>query len=436
MNSGVTLWNKAKKIIPGGNQLFSKRSEKFLPDYWPSYYKKAEGCEIWDLDNNHYYDFAGMGVGSCVLGYANEYVKQQVKNAIDEGSMSSLNSYEEVALAEKLLELHSWAEMARFARTGGEACAIAIRIARAATGKDFVAFCGYHGWHDWYLSANLGDSRNLDNQLLPGLNARGVPRQLQNTTLPFTYNKIDELITITEKHKDNLAAIVMEPLRGHKPDPGFLQSVRNYADKVGAVLIFDEVTSGFRINIGGIHLTQDVKPDIAVLGKAMGNGYPISAIIGRRAIMDAAQTSFISSTFWTERIGFVAALASIEFMQQENVPSKLIAYGNLVFDGWRTLAQKNDLKITVSGIPPLPHIHFDYPNALAIQTLYSQEMLDEGFLASASVATAYSHSEKIIGKFMQATDKVFNKIALAIHNNNVESLLKGPIAHSDFKRLT
>jgi len=174
-NSGAQLWQEAKKLIPGGNQLLSKRSELFLPEHWPSYYKKAKGCVVWDLDDNQYYDFSTMGVCSCILGYGDHDVDRKVKEAVDNGTMSSLNCWEEVELAKRMISLHPWAQMVRFSRAGGEACAIAIRIARAATGKDKIAFCGYHGWHDWYLCANLSDSKNLDGQLLPGLEPAGVP---------------------------------------------------------------------------------------------------------------------------------------------------------------------------------------------------------------------------------------------------------------------
>jgi glutamate-1-semialdehyde 2,1-aminomutase len=433
---GQELWRKAKTIISGGNQLLSKRCEKFLPDLWPAYYAKAKGCEIWDIDGNHYYDFAQMGVGSCVLGYADVDVDAAVLKAIQNGSMSSLNCPEEVELAEKLISLHPWAEMARFARTGGEACAIAVRIARAATGKSKVAFCGYHGWHDWYLSANLGDSSNLDGQLLPGLSPTGVPRELRETSIPFNYNKLNELETIIDRYPNEIGVIMMEPERGTSPDPGFLMGVRNIATKIGAVLIFDEVTSGFRMNLGGIHLIRGVNPDIAVLGKALGNGYPISAIIGRRAVMEHAQGSFISSTFWTERIGYSAALKTIDKMEQQNVQQHLVHYGTLINSVWSTLAQKHGIDIHISGISPLTHLSFVSEEALAIQTLYTQEMLERGFLLGASVYSTYAYSNIVIKKFEEQSDFVFHTIGNAIDSGNIKKLLKGEVVHAGFKRLT
>lgn len=435
-NKGNSLWIKAKTIIPGGNQLLSKRSEKFLPGLWPSYYSKAKGCEVWGLDGTHYYDFAQMGVGSCILGYADEAVNNAVIKAISEGSMSTLNCYEEVELAEKLIELHPWAGMVRFARTGGEACAIAVRIGRAATGRSKIAFCGYHGWHDWYLSANLGNTSNLDGQLLPGLDPLGVPRELKNTALPFNYNNLSELKNIVEEYGREIGVIIMEPQRNSDPDPGFLEGVRRIATQIGAVLIFDEVTSGFRMNVGGIHLKLGVDPDIAVFGKAFGNGFPISAIVGRREVMDCAQDSFISSTFWTERIGYVAALTTIKKMEDYNVPEHLVRFGERINDGWKKTAKSEGLEIAISGIPPLTHISFKSENPLEVQTLYSQEMLGKGYLLGSSVYTTYAYSDDIIDRFILDSSSVFKKIKGALNTGYLKSYLKGETIHAGFRRLT
>ena len=293
-NSGSKLWQQAKKIIPGGNQLLSKRAEMFLPDFWPAYYKKAKGCEIWDLDDNHYIDMSIMGIGTCPLGYANDEINIAVGEAIANGSMTSLNCYEEVELADKLIELHPWAGAARFARTGGESCSIAVRIARSHSGKDKVAFCGYHGWHDWYIATNLGDDKNLDEQLLPGLAPSGVPRKLSGSVIPFKEGDIESFEAIVEAEKDNLGVVVMEVFRHAMPDLAFIKRIRELCTAHNIVLVFDEISSGFRLNIGGSHLLWDLEPDICVLGKALGNGHPIGAVIGKSDIMQAAQESFIS----------------------------------------------------------------------------------------------------------------------------------------------
>lgn len=435
-SKGPDLWKKAKTIIPGGSQLLSKRAERFLPDLWPSYYSKAKGCEVWDIDGNHYYDFAQMGVGSCILGYADADVDAAVLMAISNGSMCTLNCPEEVELAEKMISLHPWAEMARFSRSSGEACAIAVRIARAASGKSKVAFCGYHGWHDWYLAANIGDSSNLDGQLLPGLDAVGVPRELRETSIPFNYNKLNELQAIVDQYPNEVGVIIMEPERDTSPNPGFLEGVRSIATKIGAVLIFDEVTSGFRMNLGGIHLLRGVNPDIAVFGKALGNGYPISAIIGRRSVMEHAQNTFISSTFWTERIGPTAALATIKKMEDHDVPNHLIKYGNLIREGWKKLGTQHGLDILISGIPPLLHLTFNVNDRLAVQTLYAQEMLKRGFLLGSAVYATHAYTEGIINSFIEQSDSVFGMMKTLIANSTVKNSLHGNVIHAGFKRLT
>lgn len=435
-NNGQALWEKAKEIIPTGNQLLSKKAERFLPGLWPSYYQKAKGCEVWDISGKHFFDFAQMGVGACILGYANEEVNNAVTEAIQNGTMCSLNSYEEVELAERLIELHPWSNMARFARTGGEACAIAVRIARTHTGKDKVAFCGYHGWSDWYLAANLADSSNLDGQLLPGLKPSGVVRNLNHTAVPFNFNRLNELEEIVNNNPGEIGTIIMEPAREVEPDPEFIQGVREIADRIGAVLIFDEVTSGFRMNLGGIHLRYNVDPDIAVFAKALGNGFPIAAIIGKKNIMSSAENSFISSTMWTERIGFVAALKTIELMERDDVQEKLINYGNRINDGWKRIAQEASLNIHISGIPPLTHISFDCYDPNAAQTLYAQEMLEKGYLVGASVYATYAYSNEIIDKFIEDSKVVFKKISFAIQNSNIHKYLKGDVIQTGFKRLT
>jgi glutamate-1-semialdehyde aminotransferase len=430
------LWTKAKKLIPGGNQLLSKKPEMFAPGMWPPYYSKAKGCKVWDLDGREYYDFATMGIGACSLGYADPDVDTRVVNAINNGSMSTLNSYEEVELAEKLVDLHPWSDMARFSRGGGEACAIAARIARAHTGKDVIAFCGYHGWQDWYIAANIADKKNLNQQLLSGLSSTGVPNSLSGSSIPFFYNDIDSFKEIVKNHKKDLAAVMMEPVRGSLPNDDFLSEIREITKKNNIVLIFDEVTSGFRINSGGAHLTFNIDPDMAVFGKALGNGYPISAVIGKEKIMSSAQDTFISSTFWTERVGYTAALASIEKHINKDVSSHLIKMGKLVNQGWIEAAESANLDIKISGIEPLTHIDFIYDNPALIQTLYTQEMLKRGYLVGSSVYTSFAYSDSVVEGFNKASKEVFLYLKDAIDSKNPKSFLENQIKHTGFQRLT
>jgi glutamate-1-semialdehyde 2,1-aminomutase len=432
---GQDLYRKARRLIPGGTQLLSKRPEMFLPEGWPSYYSSARGVEVVDLDGKHYTDMSIVGVGAAVLGYADPDVDAAVKRAIDSGVQSTLNCPEEVELAEVLCDLHPWAEMVRYTRSGGEAMAVAVRIARAHTRRDKIAFCGYHGWADWYLAANLAESQALDGQLIPGLDPAGVPRGLAGTAIPFRFNHAEDLDAIVAEYGSELAAIVMEPARDQFPDDGFLAHVRQLADRCGAILVFDEITSGFRMSTGGIHLLFGVDPDIAVFSKALGNGYAIAAIVGRSFVMEAAQSTFISSTNWTERIGPVAALATIRKFRDFHVADRLIETGKTVQAGWQAAAHEAGLDIHVSGIPPLAHFVFESANELAMTTLYTQLMLDRGFLAWSQFKAAYAHSTQDVDRYLQATCDVFLELAGALRDGTVESQLRGPVARRGFYRL-
>ncbi len=433
MGSGQKLWKRAKQVIPGGNMLLSKRPEMFLPDQWPAYFSKAKGCKVWDMDGKEYLDMSIMGIGTNILGYGHSEVDDVVRAAISSGNMSTFNCPEEVYLAEKLVELHPWADMVRFARTGGEANAVAIRIARAASGKDKVAVCGYHGWHDWYLSANLGGDDSLAGHLLPGLEPKGVPENLRGTVLPFNYNNYAELLTLIDTH--DIGVIKMEVSRNKGPEGNFLQKVRDLATERGIVLIFDECTSGFRQTFGGLHKLYDVEPDMAIFGKALGNGYAITAMIGRREIMEAAQSTFISSTFWTERIGSVAGLKTLEIMERERSWETITETGLNISKLWGRLADKYELKIDRWGLPALTGFTFQSANALAYKTLITQEMLGKGYLAGNSVYVCTEHTPEIVSGFFEVLDPIFALIKECEEGRDVNELLKGPICETGFKRL-
>lgn len=338
-------------------------------------------------------------------------------------------------LADLLCELHPWAKMVRYARTGGEAMAVAARIARANSEKDLILFCGYHGWQDWYLSANLADDKALDGHLLPGLEPKGVPRSLKGTMIPFNYNDTDTFLALIKKHKSNIAAVVMEPIRNHYPEKGFLETIRQTTEDLGIVLVFDEVTAGWRLNLGGAHLCFSVNPDIAVFAKGMSNGYPMAAIIGRSEVMQAAQCTFISSTYWTERIGPVAALATIKKLKKKNVSKHLVNIGKEIQEGWKKLSEKHNLRITVSGIYPLSHFSFDYDNSLVLKTLFTQLMLERGFLATTAFYASYAHKKTHVMRYLDATDQAFEFISKTIKKGSSEKYVRGPVCHAGFKRL-
>ena len=433
MGTGQKLWKRAKQVIPGGNMLLSKRAEMFLPDQWPAYFSKAKGCKVWDLDGNEYIDMSIMGIGTNILGYGHPEVDEAVQQTVSAGNMSTFNCPEEVYLAEKLIELHPWADMVRLARSGGEANAIAIRIARAASGKDKVAICGYHGWHDWYLSANLGDDAGLDGHLLPGLQPKGVPRNLKGTVFPFNYNNYDELETLV--NEQDIGVIKMEVVRNMGPENDFLHKVRKLATDKGVVLVFDECTSGFRETFGGLHKKYGVEPDMAMFGKALGNGYAITATIGKREVMEAAQTTFISSTFWTERIGPTAALKTLEVMGRIKSWESITQTGLNIRQGWQKLADKHDLIISHWGLPALTGFTIQSKNSLAYKTLITQEMLAKGCLAGNSVYVCIDHTNEIVQDYFDVLDPIFSLIKQCEDGRDVMSLLKGPLCHAGFKRL-
>jgi glutamate-1-semialdehyde 2,1-aminomutase len=377
------------------------------------------------------------GIGACLLGYADDDVNAASKQAIDLGNMSTLNSPAEVDLAQLLCDIHPWAQMARFGRTGGEAMAIAVRIARAFSGRSTVAFCGYHGWTDWYLAANLAADHALDGHLLPGLLPDGVPRELTGTAVTFRYNEIEELEALSARSGDSLAAIVLEPFRFTEPANGFLERVRALADRTGAVLIFDEITAGWRHCYGGIHLHFGVQPDIAAFGKSLSNGFPMSAVLGTAKVMQAAQNSFISSTFWTETIGPSAALATLRKMRAVDASRLVAIAGGLVQKGWRDLGERHGLNLTISGRPSLCSFSLNYgDHTSGLRTLLTQEMLDRGFLANTAFYPTVAHDSEIIRAYLSALDEVFAILRAAADSGDALSRLRGPVAHSGFSRLT
>lgn len=431
-SKGVALYKHAKEIIPGGTQLLSKRPEMFAPDVWPAYYSKAKGCHVWDLDGRKFIDMSIMAVGACILGYADDEVDDAVVAALRNGVNSSLNCAEEVALAEALIELHPWFGMVRYARSGGEAMGIAVRIARAHTKRDTILFSGYHGWNDWYLAANLSDVKGLDGQLMPGLEPNGVPRGLTGSAIPFDANSIESLSEKVKGQENKIAAIIIEPARGEDAPEGYLKALRELASEIGAVLLFDEITSGFRMCAGGIHRNYGVYPDIAVFAKSMANGYAMAAVLGTEKVMQAAQTTFISSTNWTDRVGPTAALTTLKKYIREGVENHLIETGNQVKDIWRNTAEATGLKINVTGLPTLSAFSFVSKNQAELNTRFTIEMLQRGILGFRQFKPSFAHDEAALSAYTTAVEAIFGEISSNIHCSKLDT----PIHHSGFQRLT
>jgi glutamate-1-semialdehyde 2,1-aminomutase len=427
------LWQRAKRVIPGGTSLLSKRPDMYLPDRWPTYFTEAHGCVVTSLDGIQYLDMGMMGVGTSILGFGDPRVDEAVSRVVKQGVVSTLNCPEEVLLAERLVELHPWAAQARFARSGGEACAMAVRIARAASGKDRVAICGYHGWHDWYLAANLSSDGSLDGHLLPGLSTRGVPRVLEGSATTFGFNDIAGLQEIVS-HGD-VGVIIMEVERSSEPAPGFLEGVRDLATQNGIVLIFDESTSGFRKVLGGHHLTVGVDPDLAIFGKTLGNGYAITAVLGRDHIMDVARDLFLSSTFWTERIGPAAALASLAAMEADEAPARIDALGASYRQLLSDALESDDFEVRFGGLPALTSIALSTnPNPVEFKTLLVRDMLCRSYLAGPSLYAALPHEEHV-DAFVANLAEVLRDIAKKSPSELRLALGDQPAATGGFARL-
>jgi glutamate-1-semialdehyde 2,1-aminomutase len=431
-SSGISLYNLAKTMIPGGTQLLSKRPEMFAPNVWPAYYSKAKGCKVWDLDGREFIDMSIMSVGACILGYADEDVDAAVIESIHKGVSSSLNCPEEVELAEALIDLHPWFDMVRYARGGGEALSIAVRIARARTKRDTVLFSGYHGWTDWYLAANLDDKSGLDGQLMPGLEPNGVPRGLAGTAIPFNFNDIDSLRETIRGKESEIAAIIIEPARGEEAPSEYLQTLREISSEIGAVLIYDEITSAYRMCAGGIHRRYGIYPDMAVIAKSMANGYAMSAILGTENVMQAAQSTFVSSTNWTERIGPTAALATLKKYQETQTDKHIISIGNKTQQIWRDAALKTGLQIDVTGLPTLSAFGFKSEKSMELNTRFSIEMLQRGFLGFRQFKPSLSHGDADLDQYKNAVEGIFSILSKLPD----DEIISSAVAHAGLHRLT
>ncbi len=431
------LYERAKELIPGGGtMLLSKLPDLAAPGRQPAYYKRAQGCEVEDIDGNVFIDFVG-DIGATILGRADPDVNAAVHAAVDEGNFCTLNNPREVELAQLLTEIIPCAEQVRFARGGGEADVVAIRIARGYTGRDLVAFCGYHGWHDWYLAANLGKNGDLDGHLMPGLVSRGVPRQLEGTTLPFEYNNLDSLEQLLESKQGQFAAIIMEATRSTPPAAGFLEGVRELATKHGVVLIFDEVVTGFRMALGGAQEYFGVTPDMATFAKSISNGYAMAAITGRRKIMETVNNQFISSTYWTDSLGTAAALASIKKIRDAGVIKHVWDIGKKLMTGLEEALTTAGVAGKITGWAPvlgLTFQHEDEETARAISTFFVRRQLARGFLAGGHHYMTAAHTADHVDQYLSAVRQTLEELKLSLAEGNLMRDIESSPSRPLFKR--
>jgi glutamate-1-semialdehyde 2,1-aminomutase len=434
--SGPESWALARERISCGTGLLSKRAESFDPVTWPSYFSRAAGSYVWDTQGRKYLDFTG-GVGAILLGHSDPEVNAAVRRRVSLGSYSTLASPDEVLLADALLGLDPWADKVRYARGGGEALGVAVRIARAATGRSGIVFCGYHGWSDWYLAANLQGTDALDGHLLPGLKPSGVPRELAGTAFPFRYNDMDAFETAFAAAGNAPAAVMMEPMRSELPRDGFLEKIAARCRAAGAVFIVDEVTAGWRFGFPGGCATLGVEPDLAVYAKALSNGFPCAAIVGRGEVMDASEASFISSSYWTDGIGPAAALACIEKMERTGTQKHVWKLGGKLQQGLRDLAARHpSLSITIGSQPASPSIVFGLGrDSTAAKILMVRGMLQRGFMSSGVLYVMGTHDLALVESFLSALDETLGELSTVQSDGRLKEVAGAGTVNAGFGRL-
>ena len=417
------FWKRALKIIPGGNGLLSKRPERFLRDNWPIYFSKAKGIQIWDLNNKKFLDMSLMGVGTSTLGYANSFIDDKVKKNINKGTSTTLNCIEELQLAEKILKYDKFADQVRFARGGGEAMSFAIRLARSKHKKTKIAFSGYHGWHDWYVAANLKNKKNLNNHLLKNLDPLGIPKELKDSAIPFRFNNFEDLLKIVNTKK--LSAIVIECGRYNYLSKYFVKNINKLCKEKKICLIIDEITTGWRETNGGLYKLLGLKPDIVVYGKSLGNGYAISAIVGKKKYMNNANKTFASSVAWTERVGFTAGISVIDYFTKKNVSKHLVKIGRVIKKGWLASAKKNKIEIELGEVKTIPTFRFKYGNNNEkLYTMFTSLMLKEKYLATNAIYLSYKHNQNDIKKYLASFEKVLQKISIILKKKSFLNKIK------------
>ena len=433
----MALYRRALELIPGGTQLISRRPTRYAPGISPVYATRAQGARFWDLDGNEYIDWVS-GIGAIILGYCDPIVDEAVQEQIKSGTTYSINHELEVELAEELVRLIPCAEQVRYAKCGGEACAIAVRIARGVTGRDLILFCGYHGWHDWYLAANLAADESLNAHLFPGIEPIGVPRSLKGTALPFPYGDLPALDQLFNENRGQVAAVIMEPLRSQLPPEGYLESVQKLCRQHDALLIFDEVTSGFRLDAAGAQRFLGITPDMAVFAKSISNGYPMAAVVGRRAVMQSAARMFISSTYWSDTIGLRAALTTLREIRRRDVPTYLRQFGTTLQERINAVAVETGAPVQCSGLPVHPTLQFHSSDSAVppkLATLYIQEMAKRGCHGYPAFYLNAAQGPAELEQTVQAAREVFTILRQAIEQNEIDRRLECDLTQDAFRRL-
>ena len=419
-------WSTAKKIIPAGTQCLSKGPTQFVDGVAPKYLKRGKGCHVWDVDGNEYIDYC-MGLRPIILGYCYPVVDKAIQKQLRDGIIFTLMHPLEVKVAELLTERIPCAEAVRYGKNGSDATTAAIRAARAYTGREKIAICGYHGWHDWYI---ITTERN-----------KGIPKIMKQFSFVFQYNNIESLKKLFDAYPDEFAAVIMEPVGVTPPQNGFLKDVKKVTKENGAVLIFDEIITGFRFALGGAQEYFGVTPDIAAFGKAMANGMPISALVGKEEIMNVFNETFFSFTFGGECLSLAAALATINELKTKKVLDFICKQGKKLQDGYNKLAKELELKEYTQcvGYPPSTLIKFygkTPEESLLMKSLVQQELLKRGILWAAYHAISYSHKNNEISTTLEAFNDALKILRKAVSENKIEESLEGKPVKPVFREIT
>jgi len=430
LKGSQNYFRRAQKLIPSCTQTFSKGYTQFVQGVAPIFLQRGQGSHVWDVDGNEYIDYP-MALGPIILGYNDPDVTAAVQRQISEGVTFSLPHPLEIEVAELLTEVIPCAEMVRFGKSGSDATSGAVRAARAYTGRDKIACCGYHGWQDWYIGTT---PRN-----------KGVPQPVRDLTLTFQYNDIGSLEKLFNENSDQIAGVILEPIGVIKPERHFLQKVAELTRKYGALLIFDEVVTGFRLALGGAQEYFGVIPDLACLGKAMANGHPISAIVGKREIMEIFDEIFFSSTFGGETLSLAAAQATITKMRDKQVISHLWRQGQKLQDGYNALAAEFGLSPYTQCIGLAPHTVLTFrsetsisegsgADSLAMRSLFQQEMIKRGVLFLVGFNLCYSHGDADVEYTLEACREALGILARAMETHQIEAALEGTPVQPVFRR--
>lgn len=417
------MLKRAEKLIPLGSQTFSKSHIAYPKGRAPLFLERGRGSHVWDVDGNEFIDFIS-GLLPVTLGYDDPDVTAAVVDQIKRGVSFTLATPLEIELAQLLVDVIPCAEMVRFGKNGSDATAACIRLARAFTGRDRVAACGYHGWQDWYIGATT--------------RSKGVPRAVRDLTQLFPYNDLGALERLLAEHRGEFACIIMEPMNVEDPKPGFLQGVKELAHKHGALLVFDEIITGFRFALGGAQELFGVTPDLAAFGKGMANGYPISAVVGRADVMREMEEIFFSFTFGGEAASLAASLATINKMRAQKVIEHLWRQGGTIMGSVTSLIARHDLQdvLRLVGKPCWSLISVSDAGPVTswqIKTLFMQEMIARGILIQGSHNLSFAHGDAELSALIDAWGEVLPIIADAVHNGAMSQHLRGPAIEPVFR---